>query len=148
MKLGTFLSFSHLTRIPHMYLGWKVPVLGAQGEQQLSGAFSPIAGRTYGQRGNLSTIVLTNSDGTLTAEAVSPEAVQLNIALAEIGVGNEKPGAKDTLGKNIEDGVSNNLTVNTNHTRTVSKTPNAALLLTLVICGIRGRLTWDRQSKG
>lgn len=77
-----------------------------------------------GGRGTLRTIVLTEADGTLTVEAVSPEAGKLNIALAKVGVGDEEPGTKDALGKDIKDGVGNDLTVNTNHARTISETPD------------------------
>jgi hypothetical protein len=74
--------------------------------------------------GRLRAIILANADGTLAIEAISPEAVQLNIALREVGVGNEEPGTKDTLGKDVKDGIGNNLAINANPAGTVCKTPD------------------------
>jgi hypothetical protein len=73
---------------------------------------------------HLSTVVLTNADGTLTAETVSPEAVELNIALAHVGVGNKEPGTEDSLGKDIEDSVGNDLSINASLAGTVGNTPD------------------------
>lgn len=73
---------------------------------------------------HLSTIVLTNADSTLAAETVGPEAVELSIALAQVGVDNEEPGTEDSLGKDIENCVGNNLSVNTDLAGAVGNTPD------------------------
>jgi hypothetical protein len=44
-------------------------------------------------------------------------------------MGDEQPGSKDTLGKDIEDGVGNDLSVNTNLARAIGKTPDTVCLL-------------------
>ena len=96
----------------------------------------------------LSTIVLTDADGTLPVEAVGPETVELNIAFAEIGMGNQEPGTEDTLGKNIQDSVGDNLAVNTDDAGTISKTPDTKVLLGSRHIGMQTwRLTWGRQSR-
>ena len=97
---------------------------------------------------HLSTVVLTDADGTLAAETVSPEAVELNIALAHVGVGNKEPGTEDTLGKDIEDGVSDNLAIDTNPAGTICETPNTGELLAVTRSVIDlGKLTWGRRSR-
>ena len=78
---------------------------------------------------HLSTVVLTDADGTLAAETVSPEAVELNITLAHVGVGNKEPGTEDSLGKDIEDSVGNDLSINASLAGTVGNTPDTAKVL-------------------
>ena len=39
-------------------------------------------------------------------------------------MGDEEPGTKDTLGKDVKDGIGNNLAINTNPARTICKTPD------------------------
>jgi hypothetical protein len=73
---------------------------------------------------HLSTIVLTNTDSTLAAEAVGPEAVKLNIALAHVGVGNKEPGAEDGLSEDIENSVGDDLSIDASLARTVGNTPD------------------------
>lgn len=77
----------------------------------------------------LRTVILAEADSTIPVEAVGPESGKLNIALAKVLVGDQEPGTKDTLGKNVEDGVGNDLTINTNLTSTVGKTPDTSCLL-------------------
>jgi hypothetical protein len=72
----------------------------------------------------LSTVVLTKTDGTLLVETIGPEAIQLNITLTQLSVGNQEPGTKDTLGKDIQHSISDDLAVNTNLAGTVGKTPD------------------------
>jgi hypothetical protein len=72
----------------------------------------------------LSAIILTEADGTFAVETVGPEAVKLNIALTELGVGDQQPGTEDTLGQNIQDSVGHNLAIDTDLTGAISKTPN------------------------
>jgi hypothetical protein len=73
---------------------------------------------------HLGTVVLTDADGTLAADAVGPEAVELSIALAHVGVDNEEPGTEDSLGKNIKNSVGDDLSVNADLAGTVGNTPD------------------------
>jgi hypothetical protein len=72
----------------------------------------------------LRTIILTKADGTLASEAVSPEAVELNIALTHLGVSDQQPGTKDTLGQDIQNSVGNDLAIDTNPAGAIGKTPD------------------------
>ena len=80
----------------------------------------------------LRAIILADADGTVTVEAVGPETTQLNIALAQVGMGKEEPGTEDTLGKDIQNGISDDLAVNTNLARTIGETPDTRIQLVLV----------------
>jgi hypothetical protein len=72
----------------------------------------------------LRTVILTKADGTLASEAVSPEAVELDVTLAHLGVSDQQPGTKDTLGQDIQDGVGNDLAIDTNPAGAIGKTPD------------------------
>jgi hypothetical protein len=72
----------------------------------------------------LRAIILTEADGTLGVEPVGPESGQLNVRLTQLGVGDQEPGTEDTLGKDIENGIRDDLAVNTDDASTVSKTPD------------------------
>lgn len=72
----------------------------------------------------LGTVILADADSTIAAEAVGPEAVELSIALAHVGVDNEEPGTEDSLGENVENGVDNDLSVNTDLAGTIGNTPD------------------------
>lgn len=78
---------------------------------------------------HLRAIVLTDADSTLTAQTVSPEAVELNIALGHVGVDNKEPGTEDSLGKDIEDSVGDDLAIDTDLAGTVGNTPDTVFLL-------------------
>jgi hypothetical protein len=71
----------------------------------------------------LRAIVLTEADSTLLVEAVGPESSQLNITLTQLSVSNQEPGTKDTLSKNIEHSVRDDLAINTNLASTIGKSP-------------------------
>jgi hypothetical protein len=73
----------------------------------------------------LRAIILTDADSALRVEAVGPEAVELNVALGHLGVGDQEPCTEDTLGKDVKDSVGDDLAVNTNDAGTISQTPNA-----------------------
>jgi hypothetical protein len=81
----------------------------------------------------LRTVILTDTDSTLAVETVGPEAVELNIALAHVGVDNQEPGTEDTLGKDIKDGVGDDLSVDTDLASTVGNTPHTSMVSALVI---------------
>lgn len=73
---------------------------------------------------HLSTVIVAEAESALTVETVSPEATEVNIGLAELGVSDEQPSTEDRLSKNIKDGVGDDLAVDTDTTGTVSKAPN------------------------
>jgi hypothetical protein len=75
---------------------------------------------------HLSTVIVAETESTLAVEAVGPEAAEVNIGLAELSVSDDQPSTEDWLSKNIEDGVGNDLAINTNATGTVSEAPDAA----------------------
>lgn len=75
---------------------------------------------------HLSTVIVTKAESALTVEAVSPEATKVDISLTKLSVSDDQPSAKDGLSKNIENGVSDDLAVNTNATGTVSEAPDTA----------------------
>jgi hypothetical protein len=77
--------------------------------------------------GHLRAIVLADADSALAAETVGPEAVELNVALSDVSMSNEEPCTKDTLGEDIEDGVSNDLTVDAGLASTVGDTPDTKI---------------------
>jgi hypothetical protein len=72
----------------------------------------------------LCAIVLTEADGTFTTKAVGPEAVELDITLTHLGVSDQQPGTEDTLGQDVQDGVSNDLAIDTNPAGAIGKTPD------------------------
>jgi hypothetical protein len=74
---------------------------------------------------HLSTVIVAETESTLAVEAVGPEAAEVNIGLAELSVSDDQPSTEDWLSKNIEDGVGNDLAINTNATGTVSEAPDA-----------------------
>jgi hypothetical protein len=82
---------------------------------------------------HLRTVILTDTDSTLAVQTVGPEAVELNIALAHVGVDNQEPGTEDTLGKDIQDGVGDNLSVDADFASTVGNTPDTSIVLTFVV---------------
>ena len=80
--------------------------------------------------GDLGTlIVVTNTDGSLAGETVGPEAAKLDVSLGHVHVSEEKPKTEDWLGKDIENGVGDDLTVHIDVARTVSNTPDAGIEL-------------------
>ena len=74
----------------------------------------------------LSTLVIVaDTDGALLAKTVGPEAADVDVGLRHAGVGEEQPSTEDWLGEDVEDGVGNNLSIDTNNSSTVSNTPDA-----------------------
>jgi hypothetical protein len=71
-----------------------------------------------------STVLVTETESTLTVQTVGPEATNLNLGLAKLGVGEQQPGTEDGLSKNVKNGVGNDLAVDTNVAGTVSKAPD------------------------
>lgn len=75
--------------------------------------------------GSLGTLlVVTNTDGTLACEAVGPEATELDVGLWDGLVGDQEPCAEDWLGKDVKDGVCDDLLVDRGLASTVRHTPD------------------------
>lgn len=94
----------------------------------------------------LGTVVITETESTLTVQAVGPEATKLNLALAKLGVGEQQPGTEDGLGKNVENGVGNDLTIDTNTASTVGEAPDTDNVSLATRKGPVKR-TWGRRSR-
>jgi hypothetical protein len=73
---------------------------------------------------HLSTIFITETEGALAAESVSPETPKVNIGLRHLRVGNEEPDAEDGLGEDVKNSVGDNLRVNRDLARSVGNTPD------------------------
>lgn len=69
-------------------------------------------------------VVITNTDATLVGQAVGPPATELDVGLGHTAVAQEQPQAKDGLGQDIEDAVSQDLAVHGGLARTIGETPN------------------------
>lgn len=98
----------------------------------------------------LSAIIITNTESTFTAKAGGPEAAQVNVRLWHPCVSNKKPEAKDRLGKNVEDSISNDLGVYGHLAGAVGNSPNTSICVNVLLKWfIDGsfELTLDRQSK-
>jgi hypothetical protein len=74
-------------------------------------------------------IILTNTDSTLAANTVGPEATKLNLSLGHALVGEEQPSTEDRLGEQVENGVGNDLLVNGHLAGAIGNTPNAEIEL-------------------
>lgn len=85
---------------------------------------------------HLSTLVIvTDTDSALAAHAVGPEAANVNVSLWHAHVGKEEPSAEDWLGKDVENGVGNDLLIDVHVAAAVSNTPDARELLALLFHG-------------
>lgn len=69
-------------------------------------------------------VIFTNTNAALSRETVGPPAANLNVRLRDAAVAKQKPQTKDGLGQNVENGVGQNLTINTSLARTIGKTPH------------------------
>jgi len=75
---------------------------------------------------HLSTLVIvTNADSALAGETLAPEATELDLSLRDALVGEQKPCTEDRLGKDIKDGVGDDLLIDTDLAGAVSNTPDA-----------------------
>lgn len=98
----------------------------------------------------LSTLVIvTDTNGALVGETVSPEAADLDVDLRGTAVGEKQPSAEDWLGEDVQNGVGDDLLVDVGLTAAISHTPDAA---TDIRCcrfeQATTELTLGRQSKG
>jgi hypothetical protein len=69
-------------------------------------------------------IIVTNTETTLSADSMSPEATEIEASLRELGMSEQKPEAKDWLGKDIKDGISHNLLVDAKDAGPVGDSPD------------------------
>jgi hypothetical protein len=69
-------------------------------------------------------VVVTNADGALVAETLTPEATDLNVGLGDALVGEEEPCTEDGLGEDVKDGVGNDLLVNVHVAGAIGDTPD------------------------
>merc|ERR1739838_356565 len=69
-------------------------------------------------------VVVTDADLALAAEALRPEAAELNVALRHALVGEQEPGTEDRLGEDVKDGVGDDLLVRVHVAGAVSNTPD------------------------
>ena len=68
-------------------------------------------------------VILTNTDGTLAADTVGPEATKLNLSLGHALVGEEQPSTEDRLGDQIKDTVEDSLRVGRDDVGTFRDSP-------------------------
>ena len=83
---------------------------------------------------------------------MSPEAAKFDVGLWHADVGKEEPCTKDWLGKDVQDGISNDLLVDVHVARTISDTPDAVfksvmIVLCLALMKAEGKLTLGRWSR-
>lgn len=57
-------------------------------------------------------IVIADTDGTLRAQSVCPEATDIDIGLRDGLVGEEQPSTENWLGKDVQNSVRDDLRVN------------------------------------
>ena len=69
-------------------------------------------------------VVITDADGSLAAETVSPETTKVDLSLGNSSVGVQEPGTEDGLGEDVEDGIGDNFLVNIGNASTISDTPD------------------------
>lgn len=50
-------------------------------------------------------VIVTDADGALAAQALGPEAAELDVGLRHADVGEEEPGTEDGLGEDVEDSL-------------------------------------------
>jgi hypothetical protein len=94
----------------------------------------------------LRSVIVTETDSTLATQAVGPKASEVNVGLGHLGVGDEEPDAENGLGKDIKNGVGDDLTIDGKFAGSVSNTPDTVNVSTCVDNGEQ-KLTWDTQSR-
>jgi hypothetical protein len=74
---------------------------------------------------HLSTVlIVTDTEGTVIADAVGPETTDVEVNLGHALVSKEEPKTEDGLGKDIKNSVGNDLSVNAGLARAVGNTPD------------------------
>lgn len=70
-------------------------------------------------------IVVTDADGALASKAMGPIATELHVCLRQLGMAEQEPEAEDWLGKKVQDGIRNNLVIDSGLAGAVCDTPDA-----------------------
>ena len=73
-----------------------------------------------------SLVIVANTEGTLLAKTVSPEAVNGRSA-GHVIMGEEKPETEDGLGEDVKDGVGDDFAVDIDVTGSISDTPDTEI---------------------
>jgi len=74
---------------------------------------------------DLRSLIIADADAALaSSKALRPPSSHIDVCLGELPVCHEQPEAKDGLGEDIEDGVCDNLGINTRATGTIGNTPD------------------------
>ena len=68
--------------------------------------------------------VIVKTQSTLAVQAVGPEATEINVSLGDLLMGDDEPGAEDGLGKDIQDGVGDDLAIDGEVASSISNTPD------------------------
>ena len=94
-------------------------------------------------------VIITNADGTLAADTMGPEATNVEVGLLQALVSEQEPGTEDRLGKDVEDGIGDDLLIDIHVAGAVSDTPDAAKKVSgLFMPGLEQIiLTLGRQSR-
>lgn len=95
-------------------------------------------------------VIVTNADRALAAEAIGPETTKLDVSLGHVHVGQKEPQAEDWLGEDIENSVSDDLTVDGDVAGAVGDTPDTVTIVSMFQLG-RGhesRRTLGKRSRG
>lgn len=71
-----------------------------------------------------SLVIIANTEGTLLAETIGPEAVN-GSTVGHVVMGEEEPETKDGFGEDVEDSIGDDFGVDINVPGSVSDTPDA-----------------------
>lgn len=74
-------------------------------------------------------VVITDTDGTLSASTVGPVATNLGCGLAVLAGGGDDPETENSLGEDIEDGVDDDLGTDLHLPGATSSTPDTVASL-------------------
>lgn len=69
-------------------------------------------------------VVITEAKNALTAQSIGPETADFDVSLGDPSMGDEKPDAKDGLGKNVQNCICDDLPIDGKVTSTISKAPD------------------------
>lgn len=87
-------------------------------------------------------VIITDAELALTGQSVGPVSAKLNICLRHVGMGQQQPGAKDWLGKNVKNGIGNDFSVNAGLAGTIGNTPDTIPQLAYACYRKENHLIW------
>lgn len=76
-------------------------------------------------------IVISNTELTLTGKTICPVSAKFDIRLRHVDVSKQQPGTEDWLGQNVQNGIGNDLGINTGFAGSVGNTPDTIKTLEL-----------------